>query len=105
MEDLDEEDRAAVERDRELAKLQLLADLQAVMATHAGPRVITWIIESLCGISRNAHCGERTHDTAFNNGRQAVGQDLLERVAQATPDHVHRIRESFVRRLTADESE
>lgn len=86
---------ALAERDR-LRRVQAVADLQAVMNTPAGRRLLWRLIEGTSGAFGLSHAGESTHETAFNEGRRAVGLELMADVQREAPTlYVQMLAEEF----------
>ena len=63
---------------------QARLDLRNTMSTPHGRRLM-WHILSTCGLYANCFDGSGAR-TAFNCGRQAVGQQLLAEILAAAPD-------------------
>lgn len=61
-----------------------LDDLKLILNTEHGRRFI-WRYLSDCGIFRSSYVTE-PHDTAYNEGRRAVGLKLLAEVTEAMPE-------------------
>ena len=65
------------------ANIQFEADLKSVMQDPAGRRIM-WSILGMCGLYTNTfdHSGSKT---AFNCGRQSVGQQILGEINNICP--------------------
>lgn len=61
------------------------ADLRIVMATPAGRRFISRLIEA-CGVYGASYDPGSERQTAYNEGRRAVGHSVIEHVHRVCPD-------------------
>jgi hypothetical protein len=75
------------ERDKQLeeARLQTQGDAQAVLSTPAGRRFVWRLIDSVARVHGASFCGESTHATAYQEGRRAVGIELLAELQRVAP--------------------
>ncbi len=83
---LDEEDDSAKKRRKteRSQREQAADDLRGVMALPGGRRFVREMLNR-CGVWRLSYAGEQTHATAFNEGKRAVGNQLLLDLESAAP--------------------
>lgn len=76
-----ERQRAILDEERRRLQ-QRLADVRAVLATSAGQR-FAWDLLATAGILQRSYTGNST--TFYNEGRRAMGLDILELINAADP--------------------
>lgn len=71
------------QRDEELRQERFRLDMQAVLATPEGRRVLWWFLGA-CGLFETSFTGDSR--TFFNEGKREIGHLLVKAMAQADPE-------------------
>ncbi len=80
----EEEVRLQQDRLRSISEREL-EDVRSILLTKEGRRFF-WKYLGECGLFKETHCGERTHDSAFKEGQRSVGLYLLRAMNASVPE-------------------
>jgi len=91
----------------ELHKHQVERDLREVLKTPHGRRTFWWLVDEVSGVFNTSFAGEQTHQTAFHEGKRAVGAELVETLQRLAPEEYQRMFLDAIedRRLAREEYE
>ena len=85
-------------------KKQTVCDLQAVLKTVQGRRVL-WRILQACQVRRHAFVPGDAYATAFQCGQQSVGFFLLAEIEDAAPGAYTQMRGEYLSEITSRQNE
>ena len=88
------------------AKLQKrnISDLQQVLKTSAGRRVL-WRILQACQVRQHGFVPGDSLSTAFHCGQRSIGLYLLEEIEQAAPGAYQQMRSEYQAEVTAAQNQ
>lgn len=66
-------------------------EMQSILSTYAG-RMVLWRLMSKCSIYGSSFVGEKPLEMAHNEGKRAVGLEILNEVFTADPEAYTRMR-------------
>ena len=85
-------------------KKRNMSDLQAVLKTAQGRRLLWRILQS-CRVRQHAFVPRDCTATAFHCGQQSIGLFLLSEIEEASPNAYAQMRGEYISEVTSEQNE